>query len=104
MKQLHGRLKEIAEGRVLTPEKCRAYVERWKERGWLPADYTLGEPLQCRHFGEQISSIGCQTCGGTVELKIFRCGVHEECTPRRNKEGIRACEGCADYGAVSVPR
>ena len=53
----------------------------------------------CIHRGEQVSTIGCRTCSGTVDVPVFSCRLHEECTLKANNEDVRACSTCGDFTA-----
>ena len=43
--------------------------------------------------------VQCPTCSGRVELKVFACEVHGQCTIARQAPGIRMCRGCRDRQA-----
>jgi hypothetical protein len=49
----------------------------------------------CRHrSAEPVAAVGCETCGGTVSLKVYGCRVFGTCTIGRKVEGRGCCEGC----------
>src|SRR6516162_3585393 len=51
----------------------------------------LGE---CKHLGGEVRRVGCGTCKGRVELKVFTCAVHGACTLRKKTEQAACCDGC----------
>lgn len=83
---------------------CRTrqdYFDLW-ERGQGPC---LGSPARtdpCQHRGEQVSTIGCASCGKTIELKVFACVLHEECTLGNPQDGIACCQNCPDFAAAEA--
>ncbi len=57
-------------------------------------------PLPCIHLGEPIGeTVECQSCNGTVKLKLFACAVHGKCTTAKKVDAYAACPGCKDYSA-----
>ena len=54
--------------------------------------------LACVHRGEQVSTVGCATCGGgTTQIPVFACAIHEDCTLTRDAGGGTAiCAKCQD--------
>lgn len=63
------------------------------------------EPVQpkrakglCANLGDSTRRIECQTCNGRIELKVFACAVHGECTARKRVDGVQGCcTNCPDY-------
>jgi hypothetical protein len=54
--------------------------------------------LPCRHLGPETRRQTCATCAGKVELKVFGCAVHGECTAAKRTDGVKGCcEGCGEY-------
>lgn len=52
----------------------------------------------CRHLGEERGLVLCPTCAGKVELKVFACAVHGECTALKRVDGVKGCcQGCQEY-------
>lgn len=74
-------------------DHCRAcYV--YDRQEWVP----IRPPFPCRHKGGETRRALCPTCFGKVELRVFACGVHGECTAAKRADGVRGCcAGCADY-------
>lgn len=71
--------------------------------------------LSCVHRGEQISTVGCATCGGgTAQIPVFGCAIREDCTIDRVADKQTACcRTCKDrvsirpktwsYGVLTSP-
>jgi hypothetical protein len=56
----------------------------------------------CPHrSAEPVATVGCQTCTGRVELKVFSCAVaaHPTCTPLTAVAGHHCCATCKDRPA-----
>ena len=51
----------------------------------------------CRYRGTELRREICPTCQGHVELKVFGCEVHRECTPLRAIESVACCQNCAEF-------
>jgi hypothetical protein len=51
----------------------------------------------CRHFGEAVDLVGCPSCWGRVQLKVFACAVHGRCTPSQPVAGLACCTGCENW-------
>jgi hypothetical protein len=51
----------------------------------------------CRHLGGEVTRRLCESCCGRVEIKIFGCNVHGNCTAKRVFGGIQDCTSCRDY-------
>ena len=56
------------------------------------------EPCQFR--GPEVDRVPCQSCKGTVKLKVFQCGLHGRCTINRKAGDDQCCARCGDF----VPR
>lgn len=77
-------------------------------RSHMPQDTLLAKcrvrapkvaPLPCVHLGPEVRRVACESCRGSVQIKVFACAIHGECTARRYKSGgnMRACLTCAEY-------
>ncbi|HEY1065193.1 MAG TPA: hypothetical protein VGE52_03760 [Pirellulales bacterium] len=55
----------------------------------------------CRHRGEESRREVCSTCRGRVEVKVFHCQVHGECTLGTAARGVLSCANCGDYVALA---
>jgi hypothetical protein len=77
--------------------RTSASQERARENAPKPAKVQK-QRGPCAHFGPVVSSIGCQSCGGTVVVQIHEChGPHGECVLGASREGIHGCKGCGDW-------
>jgi hypothetical protein len=61
--------------------------------------------IDCCHRGEQVSTVGCPTCGGgTAQIPVFACGIHEDCTIDRDAGGgTKCCRTCKEQTPVAKP-
>lgn len=50
----------------------------------------------CLHRGAASRDVTCPTCAGHVQVKVFSCALHGECTLGKKDIGVRRCDGCAD--------
>lgn len=52
----------------------------------------------CPHRGaDPVRLVECKTCGGRVQLKVYPCEVHGECTIGQRDRGVAGCcKGCPD--------
>lgn len=80
--------------------RCRAYETHPAYAEWavLPKGWKVG----CRHRGAETRRVECPTCCGKVELKVFSCAKHGECTAAKPTPGRACCQGCPDYAAQEV--
>jgi hypothetical protein len=54
--------------------------------------------LPCKYLGTITDkTILCDSCVGTVKLKLFECAVYSLCLPGKQVEGINSCIGCKSY-------
>ena len=51
----------------------------------------------CRRRGAEVRREHCPTCLGHVEIKIFACALHTECSLAQNVAGVQCCQTCTDY-------
>jgi hypothetical protein len=51
----------------------------------------------CTHRGPELRRQPCRTCAGTVQLRIFHCALHAECTIGQQLPAIACCSTCQDY-------
>lgn len=42
----------------------------------------------------------CASCGGNVQIKVFACSIHKECTLSKKLNGIACCESCKDFSSA----
>jgi hypothetical protein len=74
----------------------------FKKRGyWPPLGYIPPRPGACLYMGEFTGDVvECQTCSGSVKLKVFNCAVHGRCTVGRRVAGTQCCANCLDRKVV----
>ena len=54
----------------------------------------------CIHlFPVVLRLVECPTCNGSVNLKVFACEKHGECTIGKKLDGLACCATCGDYEA-----
>lgn len=64
--------------------------------GFRHAKRTCSKPQgPCAHLGAERRRVQCQSCGGNVQVKVFACAVHGECTLSKDV-GVKVCP-CPDY-------
>jgi hypothetical protein len=73
----------------------------WEE-GRGPGQPTAGKwrtvvEAKCRHRGDIVRTEECPTCAGRVQLKVFSCQLHTECTLLKVINGLACCALCDDY-------
>jgi len=51
----------------------------------------------CAHRGDESRRQECSTCQGKVQLKVFTCALHGECTLEKPLAGVRTCKSCPDH-------
>lgn len=60
----------------------------------------------CQHLGHETRKQECPTCGGRIQIKVYACSLHNECTIQSRLLQVRACHQCEDYiplNPVSIP-
>ena len=93
-RRMVGRLHDICQGKVLTPEQCAAYRASWSGQS---------ESLECVHRGEERRREECQSCGGRVQIKVLACVVHGECQLGSGLPVVKSCSTCSDkIATISV--
>ena len=55
----------------------------------------------CQHRGAETRRMACETCQGHVQLKVFHCTKHGECTLGRTVTGVVSCVTCSDFSLVT---
>jgi len=55
----------------------------------------------CRHLGEERRQSACQTCRGSVRIKVFECEQLGECVLGRAVEDLTSCLICSQYEPVA---
>lgn len=67
------------------PERCFARCQAIGERG------------PCAHLGAEARRVGCDTCQGNVQVKLFACAVLGECTLAKAIDGLACCVTCERF-------
>lgn len=68
------------------PEAFRANCRQPREK-----------PLPCVHLGEVVRLQACESCCGSVRIKIHACAVHGECTLAKAKGSTLPACRCESY-------
>lgn len=81
-------------------------LEEWAEKGTQEIErHRKQHPMKslCAHLGLPTGELAlCHTCRGRVQLKLFACEVHGNCTMAKPVEqGIACCAKCGDYAPRS---
>lgn len=59
--------------------------------------------LTCIHLGTPTGQTRlCPSCRGGVQVKLFGCAVHGQCTQARPLEGVACCKDCPDHRATPL--
>jgi hypothetical protein len=53
--------------------------------------------LPCTHLGAVVRTELCPSCKGKIQVKVFACPLHTECTIRKQMDGVASCADCKDY-------
>jgi hypothetical protein len=72
------------------------YFLLW-EQGKGPGQMHQAARKLCRHKGSEIRRELCPGCRGKVEIKVFTCSIHTECTLGMKIDGIACCDTCNEY-------
>ena len=82
--------------------RCRRcnYSRRWTRADLLPkmnCRPLLVRPpgTSCVHRGGELRRQECSSCQGRVQVKVFACPLHGECTVEK-PVGVQVCESCPD--------
>jgi hypothetical protein len=57
----------------------------------------------CLHRGETVRTAACPTCRGQVEIKVFKCELHSQCTVGKRIADTACCSRCPDYAETRSP-
>lgn len=82
-----GRFQHVCHGGTFVKRGHR-YVRR--------CDCERVKPGNCRHLGDTVRLELCPTCGGKVQIKIFACALHGECSLEAALAQIKVCNSCPD--------
>ena len=50
----------------------------------------------CKHRGDELRREQCSSCSGFVQVKVFSCAIHGECTVTKQINSIKTCSTCPD--------
>ena len=53
--------------------------------------------LDCRYLGNAVRCQQCESCQGTVRIKIRACELYGECTIGKKLDSIACCAMCDSY-------
>lgn len=68
-----------------------------RKASWVSAPIERVKRKTCSHLGSDLGKlVECNTCKGKVQLKVFFCDVHGECTQGKKAQGLPCCENCKD--------
>lgn len=56
----------------------------------------------CAHLGDKIGTEPCESCRGTVRIKVFECALHGKATLGKKLDKIACCANCPDYAAPAA--
>jgi hypothetical protein len=51
----------------------------------------------CIHLGDKVGTHECETCQGSVKIKLYACALHGTCTLGKKLPEIACCAQCGDY-------
>jgi len=52
--------------------------------------------LTCQHRGPELRREQCPSCSGFVQVKVFQCSLHNECTMSKQIDNLKTCNTCPD--------
>jgi hypothetical protein len=91
-------------GAPFTPDMCRLcwlyhndarYTSLWTPQpGETPPPGRRANTARCIHKGNLRRTVSCETCKGSVKVKVFDCDELGECTVQKQISGIALCLAC----------
>ena len=87
-------------GRIFASEKDGDHITETTDA--MLASLALAPSSPCTHRGESEKSVACESCCGSVKVKVFQCDLHEECTIKKRAGELKTCLGCVDHESPSV--
>jgi hypothetical protein len=54
------------------------------------------QTTDCKHRGEELRREQCPSCSGFVQVKVFGCTIHGECTMSKQINDLKTCNTCTD--------
>jgi hypothetical protein len=79
---------------------CYLYETNPKYRALWDLPNTGGPAVRrgnCVHRGADVRTVKCPTCRGEVQIKVFACALHQECTLAKAVHEIACCQTCQDF-------
>jgi len=56
--------------------------------------------VACQHRKEVVGEMECPTCRGSVQIKLFSCSIHQQCTVAKPMKELACCLTCEDYSTA----
>jgi len=89
-------------------ELCRRrqdFFLLWEEKRG-PGQRNTRKPMAarqptCEHLGGITGQRPCQGCRGNVQVKLFACSIHGECSLGRQVDDTACCAVCEEYVPAS---
>ena len=86
---------------------CRqnqSFFELWEHTEPVAADSQPPDrvAIPCEHKGAFVRLQSCPTCKSPVDIKVFHCAIHRECSIATAMDAVATCRTCADYAPVDV--
>lgn len=86
---------------TITDEQAAEIRERFTDESKKATQKIKVARAKCLHLGSATDmTVPCPTCSGTVNLKLFTCGVHGVCTPGKQVNGKASCVSCKEYSTI----
>lgn len=85
------------EGTLFCPTCKREQRSKYgPERTFRECRTDQKQNTDCRHRGEEIRREQCPSCSGVVQVKVFACSLHGECTMSKQINQLKNCSNCSD--------
>ena len=82
------------------PRCHRRIVTQIESPNFAPMTCGVGD---CLHLGPETRRVGCESCGGNVQVKVFACEVYGEATIAKQLQGVEChvecCATCESYSS-----
>lgn len=73
-----------------------AMLKQFPPTGRVVQQHIVSGRTNCRHRGERIRTQLCPSCKGNVDVIVFGCKKHGECSIRSLLPDVKGCENCHD--------
>ena len=81
------------------------YFQLWEERrGPGQESVTIKSRKDCRHRGLEVRKHECNSCRGNVQLKVYSCNIHGECTFVNSVPNAHCCLNCTEFEAKEIAK